>query len=87
MGKVLVRQDSTVKCGQFSRGRSNQLYIFQRLDLMHLIRLLDFFAAHHNFWFRAIYFARKDTKLADALSRDSMSSFISQVPQTLYHPS
>ena len=57
------------------------------LHLMHLIRLLVFFAAHHNFWFHAIHLAGKDNKLADALSRNNISSFISQAPQALSHPS
>ena len=55
--------------------------------LMHLIRLLVFFAAYHNFWFQAAHIAGKDNKLADALSRNNMSFFLSQVPQPLPRPS
>lgn len=37
------------------------------LHLMHLIRMLVFFATYHNFWFQAAHIAEKD-KLADELA-------------------
>ena len=57
------------------------------LHLMHLIRLLVFFAAYHNFWFHAAHIAGRDNRLADALSRNNISFFSSQVPQPLPQPS
>ena len=54
---------------------------------MHSIRLLVFFAAYHNFWFQAAHIAGKDNKIADALSRNNISNFFSQVPQPLRQPS
>ena len=57
------------------------------LHLMHLIQLLVFFAAYHNFWFHAVHIAGRDNKLADALSRNNISFFSSQVPQPLPQPS
>ena len=49
--------------------------------LMHLVRLLVFLASYHNFWFTANHIEGKQNKLADALSRNNMSFFYSQVPQ------
>ena len=49
--------------------------------LMHLIRLLVFLASFHNFWFTARHIAGRENILADALSRNNMSFFHSQVPQ------
>ena len=36
--------------------------------LMHLIRLLVFFASYYSFWFYAAYVAGRDNNLADSLS-------------------
>ena len=49
--------------------------------LMHLTRLLVFLASYHNFWFMAKHIAGKENTLADALSRNNMPFFHSQVPQ------
>ena len=49
--------------------------------LMHLIRLLVFLASYHNFWFSSIHIAGKNNSLADALSRNNLHFFHSQVPK------
>ena len=49
--------------------------------LMHLVRLLVFLASYHNFWFTASHIQGKQNTLADALSRNNMNFFYSQVPQ------
>ena len=48
--------------------------------LMHLIRLLVFFAYYHSFWFYTAHIAGKDNNMADALSRNNISFFLSQAP-------
>ena len=55
--------------------------------LMHLVRLLVFFAAHFNFWFSASHIAGTDNSLPDSLSRNNTQLFLSQVPQAVHHPS
>ena len=55
--------------------------------LMHLIRLLVFFASYHSFWFYAAHIAGKDNNMADALSRNNISSFLSQAPSASPQPS
>ena len=55
--------------------------------LMHLVRLLVFYACHYNFWFRAEHIPGKKNTLADALSRNNVSYFLSQVPQVSHYPS
>ena len=54
--------------------------------LMHLIRLLVFFAAHFNFWFSASHIAGKRNTGADALSRNNNAMFFSQVPEAAQKP-
>ena len=64
--------------------------------LMHLIRLLVFFAAHFNllvffaahfnFWFSASHIAGKRNTRADALSRNDNAVFFSQVPEAAQEP-
>ena len=49
--------------------------------LMHLIRLLVFFAAKYSFWFTAMHVPGKSNYLADALSRNNLPLFLSQVPE------
>ena len=49
--------------------------------MMHLIRLLVFFAARFNFWFTASHIPGKQNILADALSRNNVSLFLLQAPQ------
>ena len=41
--------------------------------MMHVIRLLVFFAARFNFWFTALHIPGKQNILADALSRNNVS--------------
>ena len=48
--------------------------------LMHLTRLLVFLAARYSFWFSAIHVLGRDNHLADALSRNNLEFFLSQVP-------
>lgn len=54
--------------------------------LMHLVRVLCFFAAFHGFWFTAEHIAGVDNSLADAISRDNEGFFLSQVPQAARRP-
>ena len=54
--------------------------------LMHLIRLLVFFAAYFNFWFSASHIAGKRNTGADALSRNNCTLFLSQVPEAAQTP-
>ena len=55
--------------------------------LMHLLRLLVFFAATYDFWFEATHIAGSKNTMADALSRDNLSLFLSQGPsQVDPHP-
>ena len=49
--------------------------------LMHLIRLLVFFASYFEFWFTASHIPGRVNTLADALSRNNAHLFLSQVPQ------
>jgi len=43
--------------------------------LMHLIRLLVFFASYYNFWFFAFHVEGDNNTLADALSRNNLPLF------------
>jgi len=52
--------------------------------LMHLIRFLMFFAAKFNFWFVASHIQEIKNVVADALSRNYLSVFFTQVPQADY---
>ena len=54
--------------------------------LMHLIRLLVFFAAHFNFWFSACHIAGRMNTGADALSRNNHALFLSQVSEAAQKP-
>lgn len=54
--------------------------------LMHLVRLLYFFASFHGFWFSAEHIAGVDNTLADAISRNNADLFLSQVPQAERRP-
>ena len=51
--------------------------------MMHLIRLLVFFAARFNFWFTASHIPGKQNILADALSRNNVSLFLLQAPRAV----
>ena len=48
--------------------------------LMHLVRLLTFFAALYGFWFTSEHVPGKRNVLADAISRNDANFFLSQVP-------
>ena len=54
--------------------------------LMHLVRLLIFFAAYYNFWFSASHIAGELNTGADALSRNNLSLFFSQAPKAAQNP-
>ena len=54
--------------------------------LMHLLRNLVFIEAHHSFVLVPRYIDRYSNHLADDLSRDRVSSFLSKVPQASPHP-
>ena len=55
--------------------------------LAHLSRCLFFFAAHYNFTFTAEHIAGGDNKLADALSRNNLTLFLTLFPQASPSPS
>ena len=56
------------------------------LHMMHLIRLLVFFASKYNFWFTATHIPGRLNVAADALSRNNMSMFFMQAPQADSQP-
>ena len=49
--------------------------------LIHLVRLLVFFASLHSFWFTSEHIPGLRNEFADTLSRNNASLFLSQVPQ------
>ena len=57
------------------------------LHLMHLIRLLLFFASKYDFWFKTSHIPGRLNKAADALSRNNLSVFFQQAPQADSQPS
>ena len=56
------------------------------LHLMHLTRLLVFFAEKFNFWFVSSHIPGSKNVAADALSMNYLSVFSTQVPQADHHP-
>jgi len=54
--------------------------------LMHLVRLLVFFASYYNFWFFASHIEGHNNTLADALSRNNLHVFFSQAPPSPLTP-
>ena len=56
------------------------------LYLMHLIRLLVFFAARFDFWFSAIHIPGQLNSTADAISRNRLDLFFTEVPQAASTP-
>ena len=58
----------------------------KELHLMHLIRLLVFFACKYHFWFTASHIQGRHNIIADALSRNNLSVFYSQAPQAEAQP-
>ena len=55
--------------------------------LMHLMRLMVFFASSYQFHFAASHIPGVENTLADAISRNNASSFIRQAPVSLLPPS
>ena len=77
---------------QFSVDNAAVVHVLQATysresHLMHLIRVLVFLASHFNFWFTASHIAGDSNILADALSRNNVDLFLSQVPQAHRHSS
>ena len=77
---------------QFSVDNAAVVHILQATysresHLMHLIRVLVFLASHFDFWYTAIHIAGDSNTLADALSRNNVDIFLSQVPQAHRHSS
>ena len=54
--------------------------------LMHIMCCLVFIEAHYHCYLHPIYIHTKANYLADDLSRDNLSSFLSKVPQADAHP-
>ena len=54
--------------------------------LMHLTRLLIFWASYHQFWFTASHIPGASNILADAISRNNLALSFSQVPQAAQQP-
>ena len=52
----------------------------QNSHLMHLVCLLVFYASYYEFWFTASHILGVTNTYADALSRNNMTLFFSQVP-------
>ena len=71
-------------CGR-QHGRCKATYS-KDLHMMHLIRLLVFFASKYNFWFTVTHIPGKLNVAADALSRNNMSVFFMQAPQAAHQP-
>ena len=69
-GKLVVSVDNQLKVSNINSNHSREAH------LMHLLRLLVFYACHYNFWFKA-----------DTLSRNNVSYFLLQVPQVSHCPS
>lgn len=55
--------------------------------LIHLVRLLVVFAAHHGFWFSSKHIPGIENGAADAISRGNICLFLSQVPTAAHRPS
>ena len=53
---------------------------------MHLIHLLVFFAAKHEFWFSASHIPGRQNSRAGAISRNRLDQFFSEVPQAAPSP-
>ena len=56
------------------------------LHMMHLVRLLVFFAAKFDFWFSAFHIPGQLNSRADAISRNRLDHFFSEVPQVASSP-
>ena len=78
---ALVWPSGTVLCGQPGSGTctySNDPH------LMHLVKVLVFLASSFDFWFTAIHIPGSNNTFTDALSRNNILFFKSQVPHA--HP-
>ena len=53
--------------------------------VMHLLRCLVFIEAHHDCFIQPVYIDTKSNHLADDLSRNRLSSFLSKVPSAYRH--
>jgi hypothetical protein len=53
---------------------------------LHLLRVLHFHAATHNYEYRVQYVSSEDNKLADALSRNDVSEFMNLLPSANRRP-
>ena len=58
----------------------------QDFHLMHLVRVLVFSASKLGFWFVASHVPRVKNVAADALSRNNLFAFFSQIQQADPHP-
>ena len=58
----------------------------QNAHLMHLVCLLVFYASYYDFWFTASHIPGVTNTYADALSRNNMTLFFSQVPWATKDP-
>ena len=56
------------------------------IHMMHLIRLLAFFAAWHDFWFSAIHIPGRLNSQADAISRNHLDQFFAMIPHASPSP-
>ena len=70
-GKLVVSVDNQLKVSIINSNHSREAH------LMHLLRLLVFYACHYNFWFKAEHIPGKKSTLADTLSRNNVSYFLS----------
>ena len=80
-GKLVVSIDNQAVVSIINSNHSREAH------LMHLVRLLVFYACHYNFWFRAEHLPGKKNTSADALSRNNVSYFLLQVPRVSHCPS
>ena len=55
--------------------------------MMHLVRLLVFFAARYNFWFSVTHIPGRLNSQADAILRNHVDQFLAEVPLVSPSPS
>ena len=58
----------------------------QEAHLMHLVKLLVFFASVYGFWFTTKYVPGQENGWADAISRDKANLFLPQAARSLVYP-
>ena len=79
VGKVIVIQfmvDNMTVVDVIKASHSNDLH------MMHLIQLLVFLASKYNFWFTAMHVPGRLNVAVGASSRNNMSMFFMQAPQS-----